>query len=77
MTALFGKENPMNYMLSLMRRRLLVGEDYDLDRLISRIEGITAADIDGMAREILGGGACFGYAGKKPTRHIDEIYNGK
>ena len=76
-TALFGKENPMNYMLSLMRRRLLVGEDYELDKLIARIESITAADIDGAAREILGSGACFGYAGKKPKRHIDEIYNNK
>lgn len=76
-TALFGKENPMNYMLSLMRRRLLVGEDYDLDRLIARIESISTADVNGMAREILGSGACFGYAGKKPNRHIDEIYNGK
>ncbi len=76
-TALFGKENPMNYMLSLMRRRLLVGEDYDLDKLIARIESITAADIDGAAREILGSGACFGYAGKFNYRDIYEIYNNK
>ncbi|MBD5132734.1 MAG: insulinase family protein [Clostridiales bacterium] len=73
--AMFGKENPMNYMLALMRRRVILGIDYDLDELLSRIEKITASDINALAREIFARPAIFAYAGKKPPEKIDEIYN--
>ncbi|MCH5161630.1 MAG: insulinase family protein [Clostridiales bacterium] len=64
-TALFGKENPMNYMLSLLRRRTLVQEDYDLDKLLSRIERVTRDDINEMARRIFGGTPATVYVGKQ------------
>ncbi|MCH5162361.1 MAG: insulinase family protein [Clostridiales bacterium] len=77
-SALFGKENPMSYMLALMRRRALLDEDYDLDVLIARIDRITPKDIDAMAHEILERDAAFAYAGKKPPKAIDKIfYNAK
>lgn len=72
--ALFGKENPMNYMLALMRWRIQLGKAYDIDALISKIERITSDDIVGLAREIFGNRAAIAYAGKKPPEQIDKIY---
>lgn len=73
-TALFGKENPMNYMLALMRRRVILGIDYDIDELISRINAITPQKINALACEIFGGDAVFAYAGKKPSERIDKVF---
>ncbi len=64
-TALFGKENPMNYMLSLLRRRTLMGDDYDLDALLERIERVTSNDITEMARKIFKNKYATVYVGKK------------
>ncbi len=74
--ALFGKENPMNYMLAIMRRRLLLDEEYDLDRIIGEIENVRREDIDALAREILTQRPALAYAGKAPTKDIDKIYFG-
>ncbi len=75
--ALFGKENPMNYMLALMRRRVLLDEDYDLDAMIKRIECVTPKAIDELAHEILGNRAATAYAGKKPPKPVEEVFYGK
>lgn len=74
-TALFGKENPMNYMLALMRRRVLLDEDYDLDLLIKRIGEVTPEAVNALAREIFAAPAVFAYAGKQPAVRIDGIFN--
>lgn len=75
--ALFGKENPMNYMLAMLRRRVLLDEDYDLDGLIKLIEGITSDDVNTLAREILSQKAAFAYAGRAILRDIEKIYYGE
>ncbi len=72
--ALFGKENPMNYMLAVMRRRLLLDEEYDLDAVIARIERVTPSAVNELAREVLSKRAAIAYAGKQPPRDIDKIY---
>lgn len=72
--AMFGKENPMNYMLALMRRRVLLGIDYDLDALIERIDAITVDKINTLARELFASRAAIAYAGKKPPKAIDDIF---
>lgn len=74
--AMFGKENPMNYMLSLMRWRMLADREYDLDDLLARMDKITAADINCLAREMFARPAAIAYAGKAPSRPIDKIYYG-
>lgn len=76
-TAMFGKENPMNYMLALMRRRVMLDTDYDIDDLIARIERVTVEDINALAQKVFGARAAFAYAGKIPPAHIDEIYYGE
>lgn len=76
-TALFGKENPMNYMLALMRRRVMLGTDYDLDDLLARIEAVDTDGINRLAREIFGAKATFAYAGKTPQAAIDKIFYGR
>ncbi len=63
--ALFGKENPMNYMLSLLRRRTLLGDDYDLDAILERIERVTSDDVTQMARRIFENKCATVYVGKK------------
>lgn len=73
--ALFGKENPMNYMLALMRRRVMLDEDYDLDALIARIERVDVKAVNAMSHEILEQAAAFAYAGKKPPTAIDKIFH--
>ena len=73
-TALFGKENPMNYMLALMRRRVILGTDYNLDELLKKIERITSNDINALARELFAAPATIAYAGKKPPVAVDKAY---
>ncbi|MCH5166026.1 MAG: insulinase family protein [Clostridiales bacterium] len=75
--ALFGKENPMNYMLALMRRRVILGSDYDLDELLARINAITSDKINALAREIFGERAAVAYAGKKPSVKIEKLLYGE
>ncbi len=75
--ALFGKENPMNYMLSMMRRRILLGTDYDLDGLIQKIDAIDADGINSLAREIFGGKAALAYAGKKTDCSLFKTFEDK
>ena len=73
-TALFGKENPMNYMLALMRKRIVLGRDYDIDELIANINAITPEKINELARQIFSQRPVFAYAGKKPPVRIDTAY---
>ncbi|MCH5155920.1 MAG: insulinase family protein [Clostridiales bacterium] len=75
-TSLFSKENPMNYMLALLRWRVMAGITYDIDKLIAEIEAVTPDKINGMAHEIFEGNPTFAYAGKQPSAKIIEIYNG-
>lgn len=75
--ALFGKENPMNYMLALMRRRIMLDEDYDLDALIARIDAVTPHAVNDMAHAVLEQNAAIAYAGKTPPKAIDKIFYGK
>ncbi|MDE7463785.1 MAG: insulinase family protein, partial [Clostridiales bacterium] len=72
--AMFGKENPMNYMLALMRRRILLDEDYDLDALIAKIDRVTPSDVNALAHEILEQKTAIAYAGKKPPKAIDKLF---
>lgn len=71
----FAKENPMSYMQALMRRRVLLGEDYDIDKLLVRIDKITREDINALARVIFSGEPTIAYAGKKPPCDIARVYN--
>lgn len=73
-TALFGKEKPMNYMLALMRRRIVLGTDYDIDELIEKINAITPDKINSLARSVLSRAPAFAYAGKKPPVRINEVF---
>lgn len=73
---LFGKENPMNYMLAVMRWRVLLDRTYDVDELISRINAVTTDDINKLAREIFSSEAAIAYAGKTTSNRIDKIFNG-
>lgn len=75
--AVFGKENPMTYMLALMRTRLITGKDYDVDAITADIDAVTSADINKMIAEIFSREPAFAYAGKKPARPLDEIYREK
>lgn len=70
--ALFGKENPMNYMLSMMRRRVLLGTDYDLDELLERIEGVTVKKVNALARELFSQDGALAYVGKATSDLYDE-----
>ncbi len=74
-TSLFSKETPMNYMLALLRWRVMANLQYDIDELIARIESITSKDINALAHEVLSGQPAFAYAGKAPACRIDEVYN--
>ena len=75
-TSLFSKENPMNYMLALLRWRVMAGLTYDIDKLIKEIEAVTPEKINNMAQKIFTGKPTFAYAGKKPAAKIIDIYNG-
>lgn len=74
---MFGKENPMNYMLSLMRWRVLLDKEYDLDKLLARIEEITPRKINDLAAEILSSRTAIAYVGKDPRQSIEKIYYGE
>lgn len=71
---LFGKENPMNYMLALLRWRVLLDRAYDLDETLARVEDVTKDGINALAREIFGGKAALAYAGKKTSKPLDGIF---
>lgn len=73
--AMFGKENPMNYMLAVMRRRLYLDEEYDLDKVIERIESVTVDKVNSLAQNLLTSPSAIAYAGKKPNCNIAKIYN--
>ncbi|MDE6293910.1 MAG: insulinase family protein [Clostridiales bacterium] len=75
-TSLFSKENPMNYMLALLRWQVMAGLTYDIDKLIAEIEAVTPEKINAMAHEIFSGKPTFAYAGKKPSAKIINIFNG-
>lgn len=74
-TALFGKENPMNYMLALVRWQIMSGRAYDIDTFIKSIEDVTKKKIDDMAHKIF---TCavptFAYAGKNTDVKIDKAF---
>ncbi len=72
--AVFGKENPMNYMLALMRRRIMCDEDYDLDDLIRRIDAVTPEAVNALAHEVLERDAAMAYAGKRAPERIDKVF---
>lgn len=74
---MFGKENPMNYMLSLMRWRVLLDREYDLDGLLARIEDITPRKINDLAAEILSARPAIAYVGKDPHLSIEKTYYGE
>ncbi|MCM1367803.1 MAG: insulinase family protein [Roseburia sp.] len=74
---MFGKENPMNYMLSLMRWRVLLDREYDLDGLLARIEDITPRKINDLAAEILTARPAIAYVGKDPHISIEKTYFGE
>ncbi|MDE6201340.1 MAG: insulinase family protein [Clostridiales bacterium] len=75
-TSLFSKENPMNYMLALLRWQVMAGLTYDIDKLISEIQQVTPDKVNAMAHEVFGGKPTFAYAGKQPNAKIIDIYNG-
>ncbi len=71
---LFGKENTLSYMHSLMRRRILLGIDRSIDELIARIEGVTTDKINALARDMFAQKAAIAYAGKKAPERIDKVF---
>lgn len=76
-TSLFSKENPMNYMLALLRWQVMAGLTYDIDKLISDIQAVTPDKVNAMAHEVFGGKPTFAYAGKKPNAKIIDIFMGE
>ena len=76
-SAVFGTENSMNYMLSLMRWRVLLDREYNVDEVIARVDAITKSDIDALAREIFTERIAAAYAGKSIDAKIDDIYYNK
>ncbi len=76
-SAVFGTETPMNYMLSLMRWRVLLDREYDVDEIIRNVEKITKPDVDALAREIFAASPALAYAGKGTEEKLDKIWNDK
>ena len=76
-TSMFSKENPMNYMLALLRWRVMAGLDYNIDELIASIERVTVDNINDMARQVFSGNPTFAYAGKQPKAKIIDVFNGE
>ncbi|MCH5351042.1 MAG: insulinase family protein [Clostridiales bacterium] len=72
---LFGKENPMNFMLQLLRWRVMRDEDYNIDRTISLIEALTADGVTEFAREIFASKPAIAYVGKDPKANLHKILN--
>lgn len=74
-SAVFGTETPMNYMLSLMRWRVLLDREYNVDEIIRNVESITKADVDALAAEIFSATPAFAYAGKATDEKLNNIWN--
>lgn len=72
--AVFGKENPMTILNTLLRRHTLCGEVYDIDKLLARIDKITASDVNALAKEIFEKAPAIAYAGKKPPCDIERTF---
>ena len=72
--AVFGKENPMTILNTLMRRHTLCGEVYDVDKLLARIDKITVSDVNALAKEIYTQKPAIAYAGKKQRYNIESVY---
>lgn len=73
-SAVFGTENHMNFMLSLMRWRVLIDREYDIDELIRRVDAITAEDVNALAREIFAQKPALAYVGKAPEEKINAVF---
>ncbi len=73
-TTLFGKENPMNYMLAMMRRRLFINENYDVDDILSRIEAINADKVNALARTVLSMRPAAAYVGKSTDAALGAVF---
>ncbi len=71
---LFGKENPMSYMIALVRRRIILGTDYDIDSLIADIEAVTADRAEECVRELFGVKPAIAYAGKAVNAALDKVF---
>lgn len=74
-SAVFGTETPMNYMLSLMRWRVLLDREYDVDEIIRNVEAITKSDVDALAKEIFSAAPALAYAGKATDEKLNTIWN--
>lgn len=72
----FGKENPMSYLLAMLRMRTVTDTDYDLDRIIELTDALTADGITAVARRMFARPATIAYVGKKPRKALDAVYNG-
>ena len=60
-------------MLALMRWRLLLDKDYNVDELLERIGKIRRSDINELAREIFSQPPALAYVGKKPSDSDENI----
>lgn len=72
-STVFGKEKSTGYMLALMRWRLLLDKDYNVDELLERIGKIRRSDINELAREIFSQPPALAYVGKKPSDSDENI----
>lgn len=72
-TAIFGKENPMSFMQAMLRRRILLDSDYDLDDLLRRIDAVTVEGVNDLAREIFKNKAAMAYVGKAIKSPLYDI----
>lgn len=72
----FGKEKSTSYMLALMRWRLILDRDYDVDELLKQIDKITKSDMNALAREIFAAAPAVAYVGKKPSARDEKIIKG-
>lgn len=73
--AVFGKENPMSYMLGKLRQWVKLGANRDIDETIARIEAITTDSINSVVRKVFTAPPAIAYAGKQPPEQIDKIFN--
>lgn len=74
---LFGKENSLSYMHTLMRRRIQLGTDLSTDELIERIASVTTEKINKLVREMFVCDAAIAYVGKQPPKRIDKVFYGE
>lgn len=75
-STVFGKEKSTGYMLALMRWRLLLDKDYNVDELLERIGKIQSSDINKLAREIFAKAPALAYVGKKPSVSDEKTIKG-